>query len=96
MRDIKVYGTLAIEPINFPDEVRILIYPQHPDTGIWSGNPIALTPNRSWEWIKMHYPVTKQTFIECERYLRDGEIGSLIRDIHPITVPDDFEVQPIT
>ena len=48
-----------------------------------------MTPYRSWEWVRFHYPVPGYQFDETEAQLRNGECANLVKGLAVMEVPDE-------
>lgn len=81
-----VYGAVVINPVNFPDDLEILIFPLRSD-GSPIGGSFPLTEHRSWEWVCKRYPGA----VHSENQLRAGERANVLVASLVGEFPDDVK-----
>jgi hypothetical protein len=98
---LRLYGTSAIRPINFPDELEERHYLRDrktneqirvsdPQTGERKSVNISLTPYRSWDWIRANYPVPQSRLDECVKALESGVEFPLVDFTRELTFDEEF------
>jgi hypothetical protein len=66
---VQIYAGLVVNPVKFPDELEVRIFPLRRSDGKALGGSFPMLPMRSWDWMKEMYPISE----EQERTLRAGQ-----------------------
>ena len=86
--DRKVYGMLAVAPVDFPNEVELRVYPHDKETGLATGGCYPYIEHRSWEWVRSYVPLVPCAWAEIEQNLKDGNCAALGLGEYSISLPD--------
>lgn len=87
----ELYAMIVINPISFPDDLEIRVFPLSRKNDTRLGGFIEMSPHRSWEWVRNQYPVREDYLNEVEGYLKAGELANLICGNIVIDLPDGME-----
>ena len=88
----KVYGMLAVAPIDFPNDLEMRIYPHDRETGLQLTGCYPYSEHRTWEWLRSFTPLEPWAWAPLEENLRAGKTVPLgMLGEHPIELPDDAE-----
>jgi hypothetical protein len=71
-----VYATVAIKPINFPNELQVLYCPISRKDNSSIGGCLIDRTLRTWDWVRYNYPVDADKFDEVEGYLKAGQTAT--------------------
>ena len=88
----KIYGMLAVAPIDFPNDLEMRIYPHDRETGLGLSGCYPYSEHRSWEWLRTFVPIEPYAWAALEQNLREGKCVPLgILREHEINLADGSE-----
>jgi len=86
--ECKVYGMLAVAPVDFPNDLELRVYPHDKETGLAFGGFYPNTEHRTWEWVRSHIPLVPYGWAEIEEGLKNGECAALGLGEYSMNLPD--------
>jgi hypothetical protein len=93
--DCKVYGMLAAQAVNFPDEIELRVYPRDKQTGAPLPGCYPYLEHKSWSWMRRSMPLQPHGWPEIEQTLKDGGCAALALGEYPVSLPDGTDAPGI-
>ena len=87
----KIYGMLAVAPINFPNEVEMRIYPHDKKTGLQYGGFYSYAEHKTWQWVRSFVPLVPHAWADIEMNVKDGKCAALGLGEYSIDLPDGMK-----
>jgi hypothetical protein len=80
---------LAVEPIDFPNNLELRVYPHDRETGLGLPGCYPYSDHKTWEWLRATAPIEAYAWAALEQNLREGKCVPLgILGEHEIDLPD--------